>query len=287
MVRLFVGLAHHLKLDHRHPHEDLVASFVSFLAENYKTQKEVRSMVSTLKACLLRANFDVSAFETVRVSLLLRSVGINKRTPTRQRPPVDCNILRRVVQHWRSVGGVGTTLAAAAITMFVTNLRQSNLFPPTKRAFDQTRQLVWRDVVWRDEYIKIQIKWGKAQQKTSTRYQKIPRAGNLSLCPVRALEDIRPRASTGHSPIFAFQDGSPIPISFVSKAWQAAMKALDLDTQGFTLHSIRRGGARFLQDMGVPDTNIANHAGWKSSAIYDYINTPENQPAFCALQKLR
>lgn len=188
--------------------------------------------------------------------------------------------------YWRLQGALGRTLAAAAIMMFVTNLRQSNLFPPTKRAFDSTRQLVWRDVVWRTNYIKIQVKWGKAQQKTSTRFQKIPRAGSTSLCLARALMDIRPRRCNPNAPIFVFQDASPIPISFVSKAWKAALRSLKLDGEGFTLHSLRRGGARYLQDMVVSDNNIANHAGWKSSAIYDYINAPRQRPAFSALKKL-
>lgn len=246
-----MGLAHFLGLDHQRPDEGLVVSFLTFLAKNYKTQKVVRSMFSTLKACLVRANLDVRAFETTRVSLLLRSVGIYKREPTRQRPPIDCNLLRRIVDYWRGIGGVGRTLAAAAVMMFVTNLRQSNLFPTSKRAFDSMRQLVWGDVVWRSEYVKIQVKWGKAQQKTSTRYQKIPRAGSPAMCLVLALLDIKPRPAVASAPIFGFGDGSPIPISFASKAWTAALKSLGLGDYGFTLHSLRRGGARYLQDMGV------------------------------------
>lgn len=243
-------------------------------------------MFSTLKACLARANVDVWAFHTTRVSLMLRSVGINKRTPTRQRLPVDSQILSSIVSLWRGDRGIGTTLATAAIMMFVTNLRQSNLFPTSKRAFDHTRQLVWQDVVWRQDYIKIQIKWGKAQQKTSTRYQRIPRAHNSQLCLVQALSHMKPRVIRNRAPIFTFPDGSPIPISFASKAWNAAMRHLGLQDRGFTLHSLRRGGARYLQDMGVNDRHIADHAGWKSSAMYDYITPPGRQQAYCALKNL-
>lgn len=178
-------------------------------------------------------------------------------------------------------------MAAAIIMMFVTNLRQSNLFPTSKTAFDPTRQLVWRDVVWRQTYIKVQIKWGKAQQKTSTRFQKIPRARNQVICLARALLAIRPSPCRMSAPIFAFQDGSPIPISFVAKRWRAALEDLGFQQVGFTLHSLRRGGARYLQDMGVNDASIALHAGWKSKAIYDYIRSPGHHQAFSALKNMR
>lgn len=269
------------------PGEDLALSFLAFLTKNYKTQKVVRSMFSTLRACLERASIDVWAFDTTRVSLLVRSIGINKRAPTRQRPPIDAKALKEIVLYWRATHHMGNVLAAAAIMMFVTTLRQSNLFPTSKLAFDPTRQLVWADVIWRHDYLKIQIKWGKAQQKTSTRFQKIPRAHDPTMCLFRALSGIRKHRQRLNDPIFAFPDGTPLPISYVSKRWSEAVAAIRLEHVGFTMHSLRRGGARFLQDMGVEDTRIATHAGWRSSAMYDYIKTPHQNHAFCALKELR
>lgn len=241
VVRLFVGLAVKLRLNYYRPSEELVVSFLAFLLQNYKTQKVVRSMFSTLKACLRRAYIDVAVFEATRASLFVRSIGINKRTPTLQRPPIDASTLRLVVSHWRRNHKNGLVLAAAAIMMFVTSLRQSNLFPTSKLSFDASRQLVWADVRWRKEYINVRVKWGKAQQKTSTRFQRIPRAQRGELCLASALEMIRHPRQRGHDPIFAFPDKSPIPISFASKAWSAAVAAIGMEPVGFTMHSLRRG----------------------------------------------
>lgn len=261
-------------------------SFLAFLLQNYKTQKVVRSMFSTLKACLRRAYIDIAAFETTRASLFVRSIGINKRTPTLQRPPIDAPTLRLIVSHWRRTHKNGYVLAAAAIMMFVTNLRQSNLFPTTRYSFDPSRQLIWDDVTWRREYINVRIKWGKAQQKTSTRFQRIPRTKSSDLCLHVALSSIKNRQKRRCDPIFAFPDGSPIPISFAAKAWNSAVAAIGMDSAGFTMHSLRRGGARFLQDMGVNDADIAAHAGWKSKAMYDYIKKPGFKAAYSALKVL-
>lgn len=242
-------------------------------------------MFSTLKACLSRAHYDVSVFDSTKVSLYLRSIGINKRTPTRQRPPIDARVLKSIVTYWRTEGTTGFILAATAIMMFVTNLRQSNLFPTSKIAFDPTRQLVWADLIWRPNYVKVQIKWGKAQQKTVSRFQKIPRATDPTMCLFSALQGIRRRNQRSCDPIFAFTDGSPLPISYVAKRWANAIAALGLQSLGFTMHSLRRGGARYLQDMGVEHTNIARHAGWRSAAMYDYIDKPGQHGAYSALKR--
>lgn len=286
VIRLYVGFAHKTRYDYLNPSEDLVVSFLVFLTQNYKTQKVVRSMFSTLRACLLRAHFNVTAFDSTRASLFVRSIGINKRTPTRQRPPIDARVLKNIVTYWRGDGIIGHTLAAAAIMMFVTSLRQSNLFPTSKCAFDPTRQLVWSDLVWRPDYVKVKIKWGKAQQKTVSRFQKIPRASDPALCLFSALQGISRPRDRQSQPIFSFPDGTPLPISYVSKRWASATTALGLQSVGFTMHSLRRGGARYLQDMGVHHTNIASHGGWRSRAIYDYIREPGHQAAQSALKRL-
>lgn len=57
-------------------------------------------------------------------------------------------------------------------------------------------------------------------------------------------------------------------------------------TPSFTMHSLRRGGARYLQDRGVAEPIIARHVGWKSNAMYDYINLPGHRQAFNALKDL-
>lgn len=208
-------------------------------------------MFSTLRACLQRAGIDVSGFQSVRVGLLMRSMDINMRQPTRQRPPIDTVTLRRIIRHLQASGPLGHTLATAVLLMFVTGMRQSNLFPTSQRAFDSTRQLVWGDLLWRNTYVKIMVKWGKAQQKTSTRFQKVPLADVPDMCLYSALRSLcHTTRHTSTSPVFAFPDGKPMPISFVNKKWKSILQTLHMDHIGFTLHSLRRGGARYLQGWG-------------------------------------
>lgn len=287
IIRLYTGLALKLGLDPMHPTEELAISFTTFLACNFKTQKSVRSMQATLVACLERAGINTQSFQLHSASLLSRSISINKRTQTLQRPPVDTRILQRIVAFWRRYEDQGQMLSAAALLMFTTSVRQSNIFPSSQKLFDTTRQLTCADVEWRPDYFKLNIKWGKAQQKVCTKYQKIPRASAIDLCTYTALGLIpRPSSIRRSTPLISFPDGKPVPISYMTRKWNSALQALGLSSTGFTLHSLRLGGARFLQDHGVEVNHIASHAGWRSAAINDYVNAPGTKQAYKALHAL-
>lgn len=248
----------------------------------------VKSLLSTLTALLDRTGVSTSEFRSHHASMLVRSISINKRAPTAQRPPIDVPILRRVIDHWQIDQHNNLPLIAAALFMFTTGVRQSNLFPVNQRSFDPTRHLVWADNFWRIDCIKINIKWGKAQQQTTTHLQKIPKASSPDLCLYTALRHLYHRAITSRqSPVIAFRDGKPITNKYMRKRWSEALEALGLRQYAFTLHSLRRGGARFLQDSGVNTGNIASHVGWRSSAMFHYINAPGHTQTINALTNLR
>lgn len=136
IIRLYSGLAYKLGLNPLRPNEELAISFLTFLACNFKTQKSVKSMMATLIACLKRAGVDTRWFTSTNTSLVGRSVSINKRAPTTQRPPVDIHILQRIFTYWRRYEQHGYMMAAAALLMFTMSVRQSNIFPTSQRMFD-------------------------------------------------------------------------------------------------------------------------------------------------------
>lgn len=178
-------------------------------------------------------------------------------------------------------------LATAVLLMFTTTVQQSNIFLTSQKLFDPSRQLIVSDLSWRDEYVKINIKWGKAQQKTCTKYQKIPRAKSAHLCTYTALKTLnRGFRVTSRTLLICFPDGNSVPIAYITRKWKQVMRDLKLDNCQFTLHSLRRGGARYLQDKGVETANIMSHSGWRSRAVNDYVNAPGMQETYAALHAL-
>lgn len=116
---------------------------------------------------------------------------------------------------------------------------------------------------------------GKGAIKDMLPVAKIPKAITADLCVYRALSALyRWGNHSPRAPVIAFRDGKPITIKHMRSKWTAALNAIGLQDKGFTLHSLRRGGARFLQDNGVEESTIASHVGWRSAAMFDYVDAP-------------
>lgn len=287
VARLYAGLADRLRLDYLRPPPELAVAFIVFLACNFKSQKSVKSLLSTLIALLDRTGVSTTEFRSHYAGLLTRCISIDKRAPTTQRPPIDVPILRRIIQHWQINYNNNLPFIAAVLFMFTTGVCQSNLFPATQRSFDASRHLIWADIAWRPEYIKLSIKRGKAQQQTSTQLQQIPKAASGDMCLYTTLQQLYHRTRpSSRDPIITFHNGKPIPNNNMRKKWSEALDVLGLHDHGFTLHSLRRGGARFLQDSGVDTGNIASHVGWRSSAMFHYVNAPGYGQTINALSQL-
>lgn len=289
VVKLFVGFALKLGLDYNRPSISLAMAFIEHLAATQRTAASVISTVSTLKAALLRHSISTRAFAAPPVELLIRSVKINKRTPAKQRPPVLLHQLRAIVTQLHHVD-YSAQMKVVVILLFTTAFRQSNLAPTSVGAFDPTRHLTRADVRLMVGGVHILEKWSKTRQQiVNDRWISVPRVVGSLLCLHAALTRLlRVSPSTSRTqPLLVFDDGNPIPASFISRQFKAALLRAGLGQRALTLHSLRRGGARFMQQAGVPTNDIASHGGWKSAAIYRYINNPTKPAAFKALKCLK
>lgn len=173
--------------------------------------------------------------------------------------------------------------------MFTMNMRQANLFPYVQKEFDPDRMLIRDDIKLTPDTVIIKNKWSKSsQQISSLRYQHIPRAADSKVClwtAISALFRMYPTVSH-NQPLFHFHDLTPITTQYVNQIWKEALQATDTDPTK-TLHSLRRGGALYLQQSGVPLPDVGSHGGWRSSAVLCYTNHPSSLSAFNALQALK
>lgn len=163
-------------------------------------------------------------------------------------------------------------------------LRQSNLAPRTKRTFDSTRHLVRSDVVIEPDAIIINIKWSKTKQGPTASSVAAPSMGEPDLCPVRAFQDMivhAPGNGPKH-PLFAFTDGTPMPLSYINRAWNEALLRLGLPKRQYTLHSLRRGGATSSFVGGAASVDqIMAHGTWSSNAVNCYLpNDPRRSEVY-------
>lgn len=246
------------------------------------------STVASLKALLQRLQISIHSFSHNQVSAHLRSVSQNKRTETFQRPPATILTVKTILAYIAPLT-CGLQLVTAILLMFTTNMRQANLFPYVQKEFDPERMLLRSDVQLTPDQVIIKNKWSKAsQQVSSLRYQHIPKAADSNVClwtAISQLFHVYPH-TVPNQPLFHFHDYSPITTQYVNRIWKDALAATGVDPT-ITLHSLRRGGALYLQQSGVPLPDVGRHGGWRSNAVLRYTNHPSSVTAFSALQALK
>lgn len=289
VMKLYVGFALSLNSNYLRPSLALVLSFLEYLARTQRTAAAVNSTFTTLRALLQRNGTPVHNFNHSQVGLMLRAIKINKRTLATQRPPITPAHLRQIIARIRREE-YGQHIAVALLLMFTTNFRQSNVLPQSLARYDSTRHLTRGDIKLSSQMVQVAQKWSKtAQQAGFNRWISIPRAASPHLClhtALRVLYRISPTRNPAQ-PLLAFDDGNPLTSSYVIRAFKHALICSGLAARNYTLHSLRRGGARFLQQAGVEAPVIATHGGWRSSAILRYIKDPHRNAAFEALQFLK
>lgn len=287
MLSVFIAVALRFGLDFRAPSVLLWILYIEHLARTHKTAASVASTLSSIRALLLRLSVPLVDMDNYFVYAIQRSISMNKRTVTFQRPPITPAHIKRILiaaQHLKYY----YQFRSAILIMFATAMRQSNLFPRTQRGFDKERMLLVSDVSITPTAAVIRNKWSKSQQAISSlRYQSIPAARNPDLCLrnslIRQLQTDRPKSKS--LPLFHFQDGSPITLQYMLKLWTYALKRSGLSSL-YTLHSLRRGGASYLQQAGVPMPELASFGGWRSNAVLRYTRDPMAPSTTAALSQL-
>lgn len=259
-MKLFVGFALAMRQDFHHPLVDLITAFVEHLASTQRTAAADLSSISTLCAVLQRHHIPTRNFAANSISPLLRSIKINKRTPAVQRPPIHLRELRLIFAHLSHTHHA-TQMQVAVLLLFTTSFRQSNLASPTARTFDSSRHLTWADIRLAPSYVQVLEKWSKTRQQISRdRWLAIPRVPGSTLCLHAAITTLLRAMPSARSsqPLLMFDDGGPMLLSFITRAFKEALAWAGLAQRGFTLHSLCRGGAQFLQHSGVNTSHIAS-----------------------------
>ena len=180
-------------------------------------------------------------------------------------------------------------LMVAVTFGFFGYLRVSNLAPATAAQFDVSRHTTVGDVLPHEHGLVLNIKWAKSRQtERHPLAVPLPNLGSSLLCPVRAWRiyntmlmyaDVKPTPTsplllTLHEPV-----GRPVTIPMLRSMFKQVAYLAHLEHEGYTPHSLRRGGATHSHQSGVPLEDIKRHGMWRSTAVNRYLQT---QPLFNA-----
>lgn len=137
--------------------------------------------------------------------------------------------------------------------------------------------LLFKDLSIMDDCISLKIRSSKTDQfgeKPFTVF--ICRIPGSPLCPYNILQTIinrcKPRPM---DPIFKILHGKELitlPYAYVNKRLKSLASLVDIDPSLVSTHSLRHGGATFLNCIGMPMDTIKSRGNWTSRAVDFYIH---------------
>jgi integrase len=147
-------------------------------------------------------------------------------------------------------------------------LRKANYTPETENRFDPDTDLAVRSVIERDgRYGIVLTKTKTIQFGERNVVIWLPRLNSL-ICPSAALDRLmalRGRVN-GDSPLFTTRVGVPLTKRSFDQYFRTLLRDTGIDDSALSPHSLRRGGATFALQCGVPPVCIKLQGDWASDS---------------------
>lgn len=290
ILRTYIDFTCAHGLAYARPTVSSICAFIHYLTIKYDKSSTILNSISSLSSVLRRMGVDVTPFSSINVQDFVVSIKTNIRHVPFKRPPVLFTMLPSILAAARAQNN-GLPVAFAILIMYYTFFRQSNLCPRNKSGFDPSRHLVRADVLWRPEGLVLAVKWAKTRQTFTASSVGAPAMPRREMCPLVAYRDMIAYSPTIHQnqPLIAFCNGSPMPLTYLRKAWAHALATIGADSHLYTLHSLRRGGATDVHSTGTASLQeIKDHGDWRSDAVHHYLpNDPMHSSVMTAFRDLK
>lgn len=210
--------------------------------------------------------------------LVLRGIEKTLGRPPRQKLPITPRILIAIHDQLDLSCPLHMVFWAACLLGFFSFCRKATLVPKSTK--DNYRDALCRDDV---RFVPAGVILNIRKTKTiqcGQRVLEVPLAAqaNSPLCPVAALKAVWAAASVPpQGPLFSYrQDGSVHALDYktFSSLLTRFLQGSGLDNQLYSGHSLRRGGATYAFQCGVPPAYIKAQGDWASSCWERYIHMP-------------
>lgn len=266
-----------------------IAVFMEELAEQVSSPDTVKHYINGIKQQLKRMHCPIQQFESCIVQDAIESMSSTVRHFPTPSQPISPRTLEDVI------AGIchkeAPTICCFVLLSFTAIVRQSTISPRVKSGFDNSRHLCRDDIYIEQGRIWVRFKWAKnGQSALDSQDDKIlPVISGSILCPTRAVMAMLAFCPTKSpkQPLISFRDGSPVPISLVNRIWKETTTRLGLIGRAYTMHCLRKGGGKVIQDMTNDDTCVQVYGGWRSKkGLRAYIKDKANIKANDAFAKL-
>ena len=160
---------------------------------------------------------------------------------------------------------------------FIGLLRISNMAPESAQELDLTRNTLLQDIEVVNQTLVVKVKWAKNLQ-VGAETLSLPKTKHSFLCPVQSwlqyVHDYLPQGIDQQLPLLLEKHNDVLIIidqCALRKLQHKVWHSLGLGYKNYTPHSLRRGGATFFAEQGLPLDKIKKLGMWKSDAIQVYL----------------
>ena len=269
---VFISFASYMQQSQLHS-LDLLLAFVECLSYNGLSLATVKNYVSAVKQQFQLYSLPLQQFAHPKLHLMYKSLSIHRPLNIKVKGVIDIPMLRSIMQQCEGMSNA-IVYKALFLTAFYSFLRISNFVSETVNSFDYSRQLIRNDIIWGPPGAHIIVKWSKTLQcRDRAQVVQIPSITDESLCPVKALQclfHINPLPK--RAPLICNANGRPLTQYDVRQVLAKISTNLKLPPGHLTFHAFRRSGATLAFNQNVSLQNIQSHGGWRSSAIWHYLN---------------
>ena len=255
----------------------VLCRYTAFLARRL-TVSSIKKYLNIVRIMHLELGFSNPLKENWFVDSVIKGISRDKGLSVKRKLPITPNILLKIKSLLNLNVPVDAMFWAACLVAFFGFFRKSNLFPPNKKSFDESKHLCRSDFSLHPWGIMLKIKWSKTIQFGERLLQSpIPLLRNHPLCPVSALiQAFRiTKLADSNGPAFVVPTANSFepmsPINFV-KQLRGILNLSGLPAQDYSGHSFRRGSASWAIQNGIPGEVIKILGDWKSDAYLSYLS---------------
>ena len=257
--------------------QENLGRYIAFLSRRL-CFSSVKQYLNAVRLVHLEAGFPNPLEKNWYVSSILKGVRRLKGDASIQKLPITLDILKKIFQILDLNSSFDRTFWTACLVGFFSFFRKSNLLIPSHLLFDPTRNLCASDVSFTNDGVILSVRWSKVIQFKERILQiPLPKIPNSPFCPSTALLRLTLECPSFPLPVplfrYSWLGASNVPLTqnqFMDKL-HSCLGAIGLDTSKYSGHSLRRGGASFALQCGLPVDLIKIQGDWRSNACERYL----------------
>lgn len=212
---------------------------------------------------------------------VLKGIKSRNKTPRRKAEAITPNTLKLISEQVDTSDYLELVAWVATLIGFYCLLRASNLTSRSVAAFNNSENLLRQDFRMHSKLLLVHIKWTKTLQYREKKLliPVIPFADD----DIDAVKWFKHMIATipapPTAPAFAVPTKkglAPLTYRQLAAKLRKWTELANLNPNTHTCHCLRRGGASWLDEQGVPESVIAVLGDWRTNSFKEYIDSALN-----------